>query len=262
MTTARDQMVQARELIRQGRYDDARKILKKVNHPKAKEWLDQLDERELNAPLQQTFAQVAPQPINITVKEKRKAPGCLGISLGVGCGAPLFFCIGLIVIVILIAAVLQSQKEDATKKAVDVNVGQGTLENPIDAGARVQFTNAAVTVERMVRPATAMVEGFNAYNEDPAVGAEYVLLWVNLICQKDHCQPQLDFKIRLVDTAGKEWGEPFVVILDSNLDGQEALRGATLSGWQAFEYPIGEPIQVIWMNWGDETLYVRPPVAG
>lgn len=35
---------EARELIQQTRYDEARIILKQINHPKAREWLDKLDE--------------------------------------------------------------------------------------------------------------------------------------------------------------------------------------------------------------------------
>lgn len=35
---------EARELIQQKRYDEARIILKQINHPKAQEWLDKLDE--------------------------------------------------------------------------------------------------------------------------------------------------------------------------------------------------------------------------
>lgn len=50
MATPQEQMVQARDLIGQKRYKDARSILNTVNHPKAREWLAKLDEIELGDP--------------------------------------------------------------------------------------------------------------------------------------------------------------------------------------------------------------------
>jgi len=258
-------MLHARQLIQQGRYAEARTILQSIDHPKAKEWLGQLDERELNVPL----PQAAPPPQQIvyqvvaTPEKKRRSRGC-------GC---LNAVASLILLAVLIAVViaLTTNNEDGepagpvdkisgTQRAlVTPTVQVGTLRNPYPAGTQVQFARGTILIDRMVRPATVMVEDFNQFNEDPAVGAEYVLLWVNLTCGEDRCQPQLDFKIRLVDTNGKEWGEPMLIILEPNLDGQEALRGAALAGWQAFEYPIGEPIQAIWMRWGNQTFYVQPP---
>lgn len=40
-----EQMAAARAYIEAGQYDDARRILKKVDHPKAKEWLRKLNEK-------------------------------------------------------------------------------------------------------------------------------------------------------------------------------------------------------------------------
>jgi hypothetical protein len=38
-----DQLQRARELIKAKRYDDARKLLWKIDHPKAKQWLERID---------------------------------------------------------------------------------------------------------------------------------------------------------------------------------------------------------------------------
>jgi hypothetical protein len=38
-----DQLQRARELIKSKRYDDARKLLWKIDHPKAKQWLERID---------------------------------------------------------------------------------------------------------------------------------------------------------------------------------------------------------------------------
>jgi uncharacterized protein YgiM (DUF1202 family) len=47
---SRTQMQQAQQLIKQGRYDEARRILKRINTPAAREWLEKLDQREAKAP--------------------------------------------------------------------------------------------------------------------------------------------------------------------------------------------------------------------
>lgn len=43
--TISEQMAAARAYIEAGKYDDARRVLKKVDHPKAKEWLEKLNEK-------------------------------------------------------------------------------------------------------------------------------------------------------------------------------------------------------------------------
>ncbi|MBZ0299730.1 MAG: hypothetical protein K8J31_08325, partial [Anaerolineae bacterium] len=42
---SRNQMQHAQQLIKQGRYDEARKLLRSIDHPKAREWLEKLDKR-------------------------------------------------------------------------------------------------------------------------------------------------------------------------------------------------------------------------
>jgi hypothetical protein len=48
MATDRDKMLQARDLIQQKRYKEAKAILQGVDHPKAQEWLDKIAEIELD----------------------------------------------------------------------------------------------------------------------------------------------------------------------------------------------------------------------
>ena len=43
--SVKDEMGQARKLIEEKRYDDARKLLRRINDPQAKRWLKQLDEK-------------------------------------------------------------------------------------------------------------------------------------------------------------------------------------------------------------------------
>jgi len=44
---SRTQMQQAQQLIKQKRYDEARRILQKIDTPTAREWLAKLDQRAL-----------------------------------------------------------------------------------------------------------------------------------------------------------------------------------------------------------------------
>ena len=47
----REQMLKARELIRQKKYHEARKLLVGIDHPTAKKWIDKIDEILLGDPL-------------------------------------------------------------------------------------------------------------------------------------------------------------------------------------------------------------------
>jgi uncharacterized protein YgiM (DUF1202 family) len=47
---SRTQMQQAQQLIKQGRYDEARRILRRIDTPAAREWLAKLDQRAPQAP--------------------------------------------------------------------------------------------------------------------------------------------------------------------------------------------------------------------
>jgi hypothetical protein len=58
MATVKEQMLKAQDLIKAKRYDEARKILVKIDHPKAQEWLAKID--ELDSGFDDPFADIAP----------------------------------------------------------------------------------------------------------------------------------------------------------------------------------------------------------
>jgi hypothetical protein len=97
------------------------------------------------------------------------------------------------------------------------------------------------------------------FNPDPPEGADYVLVWFELECHAKKCNPGL-LDLRLMDTQEKAWKEPWVLVLDPDFE-TDAVRGATTSGWQGFQFPINETIQTIKIEWGNETLHVQPPAV-
>jgi hypothetical protein len=257
----RDQLIQARELIQQKRYSEARAILQSLDHPKAREWLAKLDQMDDDLDF--------PEPEGVKGKRRKKeavrvkggGPGVLKIGLGVGCVGPLALCIGLIVIVVIVAALIQAGEEAATEEAVERNNGRGTLDEPIAAGNWMDFEDGDVRVTRIVRPANEEVEEMNFLNDDPTSGTEYVLVWFEMKCGEDKCNPPIDTDLHLMDSDGTAWKEPLFIALDDDLDHEEAIRGGTMAGWQAFEFPTREPIRTIRVKWGSETLHVEPPAA-
>ncbi len=79
MLTTREYMEEARDLIAQKRYDDAREILVDIDHPVARKWLDKLD--EIDPPLlDDPFAEAQEAE---PVRPKRKSPTDKGELLGV-----------------------------------------------------------------------------------------------------------------------------------------------------------------------------------
>ncbi len=79
MSTIRDQMLQAQELIHQKRYDEARAILEQIDHPKAHQWLARLNEVAPPASQpgqrprrQQAAPTVAPNPAGAEKRRRRR----------------------------------------------------------------------------------------------------------------------------------------------------------------------------------------------
>ena len=253
---SQDKMLQARDLIKQKRYAEARAILKTVNHPKAQEWLAKLDE------IDPEFPEVPQQRAKAPKKQREKSgPGCLKLGFSVGCIAPALFCVGLIVLVVVIVALVQQGEEKATKDAVDRNEGRGTLEEPIATGEWMIFEEGKVRATRLVRPANSVVEEMNMFNDDPPQGTEYVLVWFEIACEKDECHPSIDTDLHLIDTEDEDWEEPLFLVLEDDLDDARAIKGAQIAGWQAFEFPEQRAIQTIRVKWGSEILHTIPPTA-
>jgi hypothetical protein len=170
----------------------------------------------------------------------------------------------LVLLVLAAATIACSSSEQLTNDAVKENAGRGTIDNPIPAGEWMSFKDGKVRATRMIKPASAQIKQMNMYNADPPVGADYVLVWFEFLCEKDRCNPQIDLDFFLIDSSGKQWSEPSFIVLDNNLDTQEALRDYTMKGWQAFEFPSNETVKAIRVKWGlvtGATLHTSPPLS-
>ena len=197
------------------------------------------------------------------MSEEKKRSGffgsCLGVFAGLGIfGMAIFGCLAVVCVgVIVILAASQDAQE---KDAVEANAGRGEKDNPIAAGEPVVFDDAEVTAIRMVRHANEMVAGFNSFNDDPAAGTEFVLVWFDVACKAEECN-RVGSGFRLVDANGREWEEPDkLIVLDDNLDNKDGITGSRYGGWQVFEFPPDGTIETIMVRWNNGSwLYVEPP---
>jgi hypothetical protein len=242
----KDLIKQAEQLMQLGRYEEARTLLRTINDKKARDLLGRLEQI---APA--GMAQGGYPPAPVVVVQQQKGGSCLKRSV-IGCGA----LIALMIVCGIIYAIAQSQ---ATKEAVARNNGRGTLDKPIAATDWMEFENGDVRVTRIMRPASAEVERMNMFNDEPAEGAEFVLVWLEVKCNQSRCTPSVDLSLHLAAPDKHEWSEPLFIVLEDNLDAGEALRDSTVGGWQVFEYPTGQDIQALKVNWGAETLYTALP---
>lgn len=136
----------------------------------------------------------------------------------------------------------------------------GTANLPLPAGSWLKFDSGQVRATRYIRPANSVVADFNMFNSDPSVGADYVLVWFEVYCEQQTCDPGADLDIRLIDSTGQLWGEMLFEVLEPDLDMMSGLQGSTLAGWQLFEVPIGRNIsriQVKWPKWFSDPLFVN-----
>lgn len=226
------QLERARKLIKKKKYKEARALLVELDDPQAKQWIAKIDELD--------------SPFADTKKEKRKRGGCI---------RNLAIISGILILAVIVLSALNNGQEEALKS----NDGRGTLDNPISAGEWMQFDDGQVRVTRMIRPADAMVEGFNMFNDEPAAGAEYALVWFEIKCEQERCNATWNTNLRLVDEDGKQWKEPTLIVLDNDLDGQEAIEGGLMSGWQAFEVAKDKKVQAVYVEFEGVTLYTTPP---
>jgi len=82
----RERMLQAREHIKAKRYDEARAILKTIDHPTARKWLAKLNE-------------IAPPPEPKSFLSKP-------VIYGLDCGCLLFFCPVILVLLVILFKVV------------------------------------------------------------------------------------------------------------------------------------------------------------
>lgn len=71
---SKTKMLAAQELIREKRYDEARAILRAVDHPKAVEWLEKLDKIDPPSALQKIFRAVLPKTPTVQANPIVKPP--------------------------------------------------------------------------------------------------------------------------------------------------------------------------------------------
>lgn len=195
----------------------------------------------------------APQPQVIYVQQPAKRSCFGGMMKWIGIGV--VACIGLVVVAVVL---LGLGSKAATDKAIDNNGGRGSEDEPIAANTFMKFENGEVRATRLIRPATRDVSQMNQFNDEPAAGAEWVLVWFEVKCEQDECR-QSQLNLKLVDAEGKEWGEPILITLDTPLD--DAIEGATMQGWQAFEFPQTGTIDLIKVGWSSVSLYQEPPAV-
>jgi SH3-like domain-containing protein len=137
----------------------------------------------------------------------------------------------------------------------------GSQRSPYPANTWLDFPNGQVRATRIERPANATVDQFSIINDAPPVGAEYVLIWFEVKCEASLCEAFKDLDIRLIDSNGQAWPESWWLVLNPDLDSMEAVQGYMMEGWQVFEFPIGESIQSIQVQWPKRSAsqYVEPP---
>ncbi len=185
----------------------------------------------------------------IHIKEKAS---CWSRAIKIGAALSLL----LICVVIVMAF---ANRDEASDKAVKRSGGKGTLDNPIPVNEWAVYKDGKVRATRIIRPATQQIKDWNQFNDDPPVGADYVLVWFEVECQKEKCNPAIDLDIYLMQSKDKKWKEPWFVVMEDDLDSAEALKGSTMQGWQVFEFPSGQSIQAIQVRFGGETLYLAMP---
>lgn len=159
-------------------------------------------------------------------------------------------------------AIMQGAGDAKTNKTIDeLNNGKGSIEEPIAAGAWMVYDDGQVRATQLVRGATSRVEQMNAANPDPAAGAEYVLVWFDVLCQKDRCtRDELQFDLR--DADGTEYDAVIFIDLDPYLK-RDAVKGGTMTGWMAFEVPPNAPLTVVSAKWNTGVrLWQAVPSAG
>lgn len=173
--------------------------------------------------------------------------------------AILIFIVVMIILCIGLIVIIRAGEKAATDKAIDeLNNGRGTQDEPIARGTFMKFNHGQVRATRMIRPATTMVTDMFRVNQPPAAGADWVLVWFEVTCEKQECR-EFELDLQLVDNEGQEWSEPelFELALADKLD--EAIQGATMSGWQAFEVSQSVSLELLKVKWGGVTLYQEIP---
>lgn len=159
-------------------------------------------------------------------------------------------CAGIIVVIGL------ARNAESERVAEELNNGFGTEDNPVPAGGFIRFDEGDVSVTQVDRDATRAVMDYSVLNDNPATGAVWTAVRFDVICRKDTCH-QREIAFWLLDSNGNEYGESIFMQYRDKLD--DAVRGATMSGWQIFEVPADVLLTGVRIRWGGVTLYLDLP---
>ncbi len=174
----------------------------------------------------------------------------------------LYFMAVMVILSLCICALvvlLATQTQRSTEDVLKLNGGAGTLDNPIRAGGVVYFSHFNVLPAYYVRPATDQVVSFHIINRPPSDSSDYVLVRFRFECKQRSCKANA-FNVRIIDSQGQEWGRPFGIRLDENLEGMEVTRDGIVEGWQVFSIPKTVELRYLkmWQSNG-LTLYSQMP---
>lgn len=252
----------AADLIRQKEYERAREILVTLDHPKAKRWLNRLDELGPPVPYDLTplVGKRTPRPDNRPTPP-RIPPAQTAISLDRIILILLLTVVLLGVVGYLISRLIAAFDEP-TIALVEANNGYGVKENPIRIGTWAKFGGAQVRLTRPMLDATQRLRTSDLVTLFPNL--RYTFLYVEVQCQQQECSPG-DVRVSLIDAAGDEWTTSTTLSSIPDISPPERLervfRNDTTGGWVEFDFP--NHVQAfIWVKieWqGDETLYFKVP---
>ena len=114
----------------------------------------------------------------------------------------------------------------------DGSAGTGTFTDPFRFGiVGSTGTGTSVKVTGILRPADAVIRGYNRYNDRPAAGQEYIILKADVFCDvggDSSCDVSYS-NFKLVGSKGVVYSYPYVSMDDHELD-VEIFPGAQGSG--------------------------------
>lgn len=266
--TPEERLKRAADLIRQKEYDRAREILETLDHPKAKTWLERLDELVPPVPYDMTpmVGKRTPHSDDRPTPPTRMPITETGISLE-RIILVLVLAIGLLGVVGYLISRLIAAFDEPTIALVEANNGYGVKENPIRIGTWAKFDGAQVRLTRPMLDATQRLRASDLAQIIPMGNLRYTFLYLEIQCQQQECSPN-DVRVSLIDAAGDEWSVSTTLTSFPDISPPErlerVLRGDTTAGWLEFDLP--SHVQAfVWVRieWqGDETLYFKvPPIS-
>lgn len=168
---SKQKMLPARELIQQKKYDEARAILRTVDHPKAREWLAKLDaiapsiassiaEPDWATATADSLPDIMPdapqsgRAESIRAPRRRSSGGC-GVQMRCGCYLTLFIIIGLwLLLAGAVSLTVQAIVQDVGDRVASGELADGILSDEIEQqlsntgmqGAVDQITRQVMTL--------------------------------------------------------------------------------------------------------------------